>query len=198
MSPDPVTRDELIAAFDVTRNEVSGYFSALDLQTFTASPPGRWSPAQHLDHLIRANAPVAAGLGLARAPLPRLAARLGLTRGRLAPAPAGRVGRTYAALRDAYRAALAAGAKASGPYLPQQRSDQDSLVQDYRRGVSTLQAALARWPDAGLDRWLARHPILGDLSVRELLYFTLYHNRHHLDGVQDAQRELASAHGGAR
>ncbi|WP_295815259.1 DinB family protein [uncultured Deinococcus sp.] len=194
---DPVTWDDLRAALHAACGTVGGFFETLDAATFTAAPPGRWSPAQHLDHLIRSNAPVATGLRVARHPLPRLAARLGLARGRLEPAAAGRARLTYPQLRDTYRARLAAGAKAPGPYLPRVGSDQTALVARYRAGLGTLNSALSRWPDSDLDDWQARHPILGDLTVRELLYFTVYHNRHHRNGVQATLRGDAATATGA-
>ena len=43
-----------------------------------------------------------------------------------------------------------------------------------------LVAQVARWPEPAFDRYRLPHPLLGKLSVREMLFFTLYHNAHHL------------------
>jgi len=45
--------------------------------------------------------------------------------------------------------------------------------------VPNLSAAVRRWDEAALDRYQLPHPILGKLTVREMLYFTLYHLGHH-------------------
>jgi hypothetical protein len=50
-------------------------------------------------------------------------------------------------------------------------------------------ANLHRSSQSALDRWRLPHPLLGRLTVREMLFFTLCHNRHHLEGVR---RKLAA------
>ena len=38
---------------------------------------------------------------------------------------------------------------------------------------------------ADLDRYRLPHPLLGKLTVREMLFFTVYHNYHHVRSVAD-------------
>lgn len=47
-----------------------------------------------------------------------------------------------------------------------------------------MQAALGKWSDKALDSYLLPHPLLGKMTVREILFFTLYHNLHHVNDVQ--------------
>ncbi len=49
--------------------------------------------------------------------------------------------------------------------------------------VSGLVGKIPGWSEAALDRYRLPHPLLGKLTVREMLFFTLYHNAHHLDQV---------------
>lgn len=168
--PDPVSRDDLRAAFADASREIGGTFAALNADVFMDGSPEWWGPAQHLDHLIRCNGPVAGGLGAAR--------------DRLQPRPPEHQARTYAQIQDDYRAALASGAKAFGRWLPQPEGTQAELVERYRASLEAVNAALAGWSDAGLDAWAMPHPALGVLSVRETLLFTLMHNRHHEGGVR--------------
>ena len=48
-----------------------------------------------------------------------------------------------------------------------------------------LQNALRRWPEAALDRQRLPHPIIGMLTVREILGFTVYHTAHHLRRIAE-------------
>lgn len=50
-----------------------------------------------------------------------------------------------------------------------------------------MRTALEGWSERDLDRIRMPHPILGMLTTREMLFFTLYHNRHH---VEAARRRL--------
>ncbi|MFD1732536.1 hypothetical protein ACFSC4_17950 [Deinococcus malanensis] len=40
------------------------------------------------------------------------------------------------------------------------------------------------WPDHELDARSMPHPVLDMLTVREMLYFTIEHNLHHLRGCR--------------
>ena len=46
-------------------------------------------------------------------------------------------------------------------------------------GVEALTRALEAWDDVDLDRCRLPHPLLGKLTVREMMFFTLYHYEHH-------------------
>lgn len=47
-----------------------------------------------------------------------------------------------------------------------------------------LRGALEQWSEADLDRVRMPHPILGPLTVREMLFFTLYHDGHHVEAAR--------------
>ena len=40
-------------------------------------------------------------------------------------------------------------------------------------------AAAEKWDEKELDEYYLPHPILGKLTVREILFFTIYHNLRH-------------------
>ena len=42
-----------------------------------------------------------------------------------------------------------------------------------------------KWKDAQLDQYIAPHPLLGKITVRELCYFTIYHTQHHLNIIKE-------------
>ena len=46
-----------------------------------------------------------------------------------------------------------------------------------------LWSAVGSWREADLDRYLLPHPLLGKLTIREMLFFTLYHNYHHVQSL---------------
>jgi hypothetical protein len=54
----------------------------------------------------------------------------------------------------------------------------------HANSIDELVSLVARWPENALDRRLLPHPLLGRLTVREMLFFTVYHNRHHVDVVR--------------
>ncbi|BDP42878.1 hypothetical protein DAETH_28470 [Deinococcus aetherius] len=168
--PTPQTREELLQALAQMQGEVVTYFRKLSPEEFTRGSAEEWSPAHHLHHLTLSNAPLSQALQI---PRDRLGRRGG-----------GRASRSYLDIRDRYREALAGGARASGRYVPDPQADQATLVEEYAGATAAVRTALAGWTDADLDRFALTHPVLGELSVREMLLFTLYHNQHHLGGVK--------------
>lgn len=132
-------------------------------------PPGKWTPAQQLEHILRAVRPLVMALGL---PKWFLRWRFG--------AP-NRPARDYDALVKRYNEKLAAGGRASGRFVPPPvpAATVEHMAGDLRKLVDVLTQRIDRWPEADLDRVLLPHPLLGKLTVREMLFFTIHHARHH-------------------
>jgi hypothetical protein len=39
---------------------------------------------------------------------------------------------------------------------------------------------LHKWSEKNLDNTAVPHPLIGKLTLRKMLYFTIYHMKHHL------------------
>lgn len=148
---------------------VSDYVRGLSDSQFTAGTAERWSPAHHLDHLYRSNTPVAAGLGI---------------RERLPYVAPDQQRRSFGEVQAAYRTRLAEGAQASGRFLPEPANDLGVQLELYRGSLKALHEQMQGWSDDELDARGMPHPALGVLTAREMLYFTIEHNLHHLRGMQ--------------
>jgi uncharacterized damage-inducible protein DinB len=93
---------------------------------------------------------------------------------------------SYEELCYMYREEIAKGAQASGRYLPdredpgvQGQNRRRELLEQFSKTSRDLVSALEKWNDKELDEYLLPHPILGKLTVREILFFTIYHNMRH-------------------
>jgi hypothetical protein len=92
-----------------------------------------------------------------------------------------------------YNAALAGGGKA-GRFTPpaveateQTGAGRARIMAHHAAAIDAFARALERWSDRALDRYRLPHPLLGKLTVREMAYFTLLHNVHHV-GVAERRR----------
>jgi len=183
MSEQPRTRAEILQQITEVEAEVASFFGSLSLAEFVLRQEQAWTPAEHLRHLDTSVAAVAAGLGV-----PKLLLRLRFGRSR-------EPSRDYAYVQQSYRRALSRGGGASGKYVPKPEDLSETEAEARRRQILTrwaevnrrLLQALDRWGERDLDRLRMPHPLLGLLTVREMLFFTLYHNRHH---VEAAKRRL--------
>jgi hypothetical protein len=82
---------------------------------------------------------------------------------------------------EKYHGKLAAGYKATGPFIPPaiQTESRDKLVTRLSNTIRSLNAHLNGFTESQLDMLLLPHPLLGKLTLREMLYFTIYHVEHH-------------------
>jgi hypothetical protein len=184
------SKGDLQAALEEVAARGLRFWLAIDSQQF-AQPFGEaWSPADNVRHLIESTAPVTLALTL-----PRLAllALFG---------PGARESVSCAELVQRYRRVLSAGGKATGQFVPSPVRPpanllgwQADLVRECQLAVRALAGAVEPWNERDLDGLQLPHPLLGKLTLREMLYFTLYHYEHHRAGVA---RRLVEASGGGR
>lgn len=150
---------------------------ALHADRLDVQPSGKWSPAQHLEHIRMSVQPVAMALIV-----PRwfLRWRFGTPN---------RPPRTYEALVARYKEKLEAGGKAPASFAPRAlRATEVGPTSDVLMlSVNTLCQRSQRWSEADLDHYLLPHPLLGKVTVREMLFFTIYHVQHHTALVERDQ-----------
>jgi hypothetical protein len=164
-------KSQIIAALTEKINAFNSYIEPLTKEQFEAAPNGKWSAGQNLDHLIRAIKPLQLAYGFPKFVLNVL---FGKTN---------RPSRTYDELVTKYKTKLAAGGKASGPFIPPMiRFDKkNELIQKYSLQRQKLISKIEKQSEPDLDKYILPHPLLGKVTLREMLYFTIYHNEHHLE-----------------
>ena len=133
---------------------------------------GKWSPTQQAEHLVKSVSPVTLAFSLPKFVLPLLFGK------------ANRPSRTYDELIVKYKAKLAAGGKASSPFVPGVPDNLSIVCERLEKSVATLCNRIDSFSEPQLDRLILPHPLLGKLTLREILYFTAYHARHHQQLVE--------------
>jgi hypothetical protein len=130
--------------------------------------PGKWNTVQLLDHIVRSVSPVS------------LALRLPAFLLRLVFGTANRKSRSYEELVARYHSKLKAGGRASGRFVPPSKTDSvEKLSANLSKVVHVLTRRIDRFSETQLDQLILPHPLLGKLTLREMLYFTIYHVQHH-------------------
>lgn len=150
--------------------QVGTFFSSLSDSEFTADRDGKWTLAQNLDHLTRSTVAVAKALRL-----PKLLLRLLFGRGHQSRSPD--------EILAIYRQALDAGGEAKGQYAPQADLSRSEALNKWEYCGTLLLNNLNNWSEADLDRLRLPHPLIGKLTVREMLFFTLLHTQHHFRNI---------------
>ncbi len=146
----------------------------LSPEAFIFHPEGKWSAAQQLDHMIRSVRPVVLGLSL-----PSFLLRLIFGRAKHAS-------RDYDTLVKTYQDALGRGGKSPKAYEPKLPGEgfQSFGSERLMQMIASLDRLLDSLSESDLDTLQAPHPLLGKLTLRELMYFTIYHALHHQRNVK--------------
>jgi hypothetical protein len=168
-----MTKQQLSEQLQIHYTEFRQLLGNMSEAEYLAAPAGKWNAGQQLEHLCKSVSPVNLAFSLPGFVLRWLFGK------------ANRPSRSYEALVEKYKSKLAAGGRASGAFIPKQ-ADWAARAQLLRR-LENLVAALSQKAknadESQLDTLLLPHPLLGKLTLREMLYFTIYHVQHHQASV---------------
>jgi hypothetical protein len=176
---EPRSLSELSGTLHRLVAEGTAFLAPMQDQAFFSPQGTAWPPALHVRHLQMSSAPLVLALKL---PHFLLRLRFGSPDGK---------SRSFSEVREVYLGALEGGAQA-GKYTPDpERSQANStdrrheIMNSWTMVTVELTNAMAGWSEADLDRYRLPHPVLGNLTVREILCFTVYHTAHHLRRVRE-------------
>jgi uncharacterized damage-inducible protein DinB len=179
-----LTKNEITRQLQSVTEEFVDYCKDIDSDHFFRQPAVKWSIAQNVKHLI-----VSANATKLAYSLPKF--MVGLYAGK-----PNRGSRSYDELVHKYKTKLQQGGKASGQFVPaaiSPVSGKENMLDLFSRSMGRLIDNInKKWSDAKLDQYLAPHPLLGKITLRELAYFTIYHTQHHLAIIRDRLQEFES------
>jgi hypothetical protein len=167
-------KEEIIRRSKEIFNQFTDICLEIPDEKFFFEPKEKWSIAENADHLIRAIKTTQLAYSL---PKPIV---------RLVGGKPNRASRSYDELVKKYKLKLEQGGKATGRYIPKiSAATKFSLMQHWqKRNEKYLECLELKWKDLQLDKYLAPHPLLGKITLRELCYFTIYHTEHHLNAIK--------------
>ena len=164
-----MTKEEIITRLESEYALFGDFIQSLNENDFAHAPDGKWNAGQQLNHLIRAVSPLATGLRL-----PKFIVKVLFGK-------ANRPSKTYEELVMKYQLKLREGGKASGRFIPKK-------IEYYnkKRNVAILSGKIVQlkkniksYTESQMDTFILPHPLLGKVTVREMMYFTIYHAEHH-------------------
>ncbi len=179
---EPYNRQSLIRTLQETHSEVKRTFTALTLDSFYKERGEVWTAEETLRHLISSEQPLITAMKI-----PKLILRLKFGKAK-------KPSRTYRNIREAYQEKLAAGGKAPGRFVPEKipvpatqreaEKRKGKLISQWSSTGKALTSQVKRWHEISLEEYRLPHPLLGKLTMREMLMFTIYHSLHHTLRIQ--------------
>jgi len=136
---------------------------------FLISKNDKWTPGQHLEHIYLAVKPIRQILSLPKFLL------------KLIFGQANRESKNYTELVKIYLLKLENGGRASGRFIPKNVTVEkgQKLKFNLTNEMKWLFSKLDKFTENELDKYILPHPLLGKLTLREMLFFTIYHIEHH-------------------
>lgn len=142
-------------------------------ETFFLRKDNKWSVAEDTKHLILSVNPLNTAFSLPNFTL--------LFFGKL-----NRPARNYDEIFEKYYQKLAEGAVATPQFIPEGisiNSNQADLIQEFKKANDKFLKKVDNFEEDDLDKYLIPHPVLGKLTIREMLYFTICHTLHHYKAI---------------
>ena len=160
---------DLMDAMTQNHQRFSNYMNILTESEYLYALPGKWSAGQQLDHIVRSTKPLILAFRLPRFVL------------KLVFGKAIRPSLSFEELVQKYEAKIANGAKATGSFIPpiigfEQKA---ALIQELNAIVQKINTYVEQFSEEELDQCVLPHPLLGKITCREMLYFTINHVDHH-------------------
>ena len=176
-----LSKENIIDRLHTVSGEFVSFCSSVDNRFFFYQPPIKWSIAQNIKHLTISVATTKYAFSF-----PKLILRLYV-------GTPNRISRTYDELVTKYKLKLEQGGKAGKRFVPKpssQEEKKEKMLGIFLKVTNKLVSSIEKkWNDAQLDQYIAPHPLLGKITLRELCYFTIYHTEHRLNIIKERLKE---------
>ena len=167
------TKETIVSEIKNATKRALDWFDAVPADKFFVRTVKTWSPSDNLDHLVRSLKSLNRVLKMPKSIV------------RMIFGQSNHPSRTYDEICKIYEERLAEGAQASGIYLPKQKSPdhvkkkKKELLLKFDEVSNSLLSSLKKWEDDEMDQYQLPHPLLGRLTIREMLFFSVYHTLRH-------------------
>ena len=169
------TKEEIIAGLEEKSLSLIKWVSEQENDKFGVPIDEKWSTGQQLSHLTKSIKPLVMILSK-----PRFVMRLLF-------GTSNRETRSYLTVVEKYNTKLANGGVATGRFRPKSfvAEDKKSLLDSYTTYSEKLERLINRFSENELDKYILPHPLLGKLTLREMMFFTIYHTQHHTKSLEE-------------
>jgi uncharacterized damage-inducible protein DinB len=172
----PHSKLEISTTLNQQKLELQKLLLSIDPEKFFDGSSEHWSVAHHLQHLTSAIGRVAGGLANPS----------------VLPAREPSASKTFEDLKQSYLSALAStpseklsamGSRVTLEEYENPQAYKTQMISTIDAAIVNFNTALENFPESQLEESGMPHPLLGLISSREMVFFTVYHNTHHRDRI---------------
>lgn len=171
-------KSEIMTALQIQQLEIPAFLSSIQTKKFFDGSSEKWSVGHHIQHVTSAINRVGQGL---------------LNAGVLPKREPATASRDFATMRETYLETLRNTPfetlrQLGSRVTLEEREDLDAyktqLISSFTSAIENFKTALENFDETNLEQLGMPHPVMGLLSSREMVFFTVFHNTHHQNGIQ--------------
>ena len=167
-------KEAISAMLKANEKDIYAFFTSRNDAIWEKKPEGKWQAGQHIIHLIQSTKPLVKALTLY--PKFVLKWKFGVNN---------RANKSYEEVVQKYHEKLALVPGLVSPFSASMPYTKFADRERYFKELSDLNQALNRGTEKikpqHLDTILLPHPLMGKMTLREILMWNAYHTKHHLD-----------------
>ncbi|MEL7001767.1 MAG: DinB family protein [Bacteroidota bacterium] len=165
-----MNKNEIIELLRNNYGQFIDYLTGLSQEDLDYHFENKWSAGEQLQHIVKSISPLTKAFGMPKA---MIAENFGET---------DRVNSSYDELIDKYLGKLEEGGKAPSRFLPASSDpvNRKTLIKKLTNDLEALISLIGQFEEEELETLQLPHPLLGPISLKEMLYHAIYHVNHHL------------------
>lgn len=169
-----MNKQALIVALTANHNAFIDYLYELPAEEYLFSYEQKWTAGQQQAHMVLCVKPLVQVFSMEKEAIAQMFGR------------SDRASREYDALLAEYLQKLNEGGKAPGRFVPEPVpvDQQKTLNEKLDKLVKELCAKIETFSEEELDGLFIPHPLLGNLTLREMLYNAICHVEHHHEATK--------------
>lgn len=164
-----MNKQTIIASLINNYDSFVKYINNLTLEEYLFSYEQKWTAGQQLEHIVLCVKPLVQVFSMDKLAIEQYFGRVD------------RLSRTYDNLLDDYIEKLKEGGEAPKQYVPEKtlQHQKEILSKTLTKMVKELCSKIETFNDQELDSLLIPHPLLKNITLREMLCNAIYHVNHH-------------------
>lgn len=168
-------KQEIVKKLKENHQNFIHLIESLNKEDFEKVVEGKWTPGQQAEHIFKSVNPVV------------LALKLPMFMLKLFFSTNNRNSKSFDELVMKYNQKLLLGGKATNRFIPKKITydQKEIIIGKLKNTIEKLCTLTLKLDEKQLDTYLLPHPLLGKLTLREMLFFTIYHVTHHQKSVMN-------------
>ncbi|MDI9311726.1 MAG: DinB family protein [Limnohabitans sp.] len=167
-------KQEILNQLYILHSEINDFIAINSQETLNKSRDNKWSQAEEIGHLINALQQTNKGLSL---PKFFLKYKFGTCN---------RPERTYEELTQKYLDKLSTIQIPNNPFQIRNIATfkKEKISKNYLIQQKKFEKRINQFNEKQLSTLIIPHPLLGKITIREFVYFTHFHTKHHFENIK--------------